>query len=50
MKWLRSNFVFKEKHFFTEKEDNYSGKIVIVDEELDGIDAVGIGSIEDLPR
>ena len=49
---IRLSFVFKENHVFTEEEDNLSDKIVIVEEELDGIiiDVNGIGNLMDLPR
>ena len=45
----RSSFIFKEKHLFIE-EDNRSDKTVMVQEELDDIDVVGIGNLVDLPR
>ena len=45
----RSSFIFKEKHLFIE-EDNRSDKTVMVEEELDDIDVVGIGNLVDLPR
>ena len=32
-----SSFIFKENHVFIEEEDNSSVKVVIVEEELDGI-------------
>ena len=42
---LRSNFIFKGNHVFTEEENNLSEKVVIVEEELHCI-----GILEDLPR
>ena len=58
LRWLRSqilsflyfsNFIFKENLVFNEK-DNPSQKVVITEEELDGIDRDDIGNFEDLPR
>ena len=46
---MLSIFVFKENHVFIE-ERNSSEKVVIVQEERDGIDLDGIESLEDLPR
>ena len=46
---MLSIFVFKENHVFIE-ESNSSEKVVIVQEERDGIDLDGIESLEDLPR
>ena len=34
---IRLSFIFKENHVFIEEEDNTSDKVVIVEEELDGI-------------
>ena len=34
---MRLSFIFKENHVFIEEEDNTSDKVVIVEEELDGI-------------
>ena len=46
----RSSYIFKENHVFIEEEDNpsNSSKVVIVEEELDGIDIDGIGNAVDL--
>ena len=44
-----SSFIFKENHVLIE-ENNPSEKIVIDEEELDGIDRDGIGNLEDLLR
>ena len=46
---MLSIFVFKDNHVFIE-ESNSSEKVVIVQEERDGIDLDGIESLEDLPR
>ena len=46
---IGSSFIFKENHVLIE-EDNPSDKVVIVGEELDGIDVDGFGSLVDLPR
>ena len=46
---ISSSFTFKENHVFIEEEDNPSDKIVIAEEELDGIDINGIGNLVDLP-
>ena len=45
----RSSFICKENHDFTE-EDNPSGKVVIIGEELDAAEVDGIGNLVDLPR
>ena len=45
----RSSFIFKENYLFIE-EDNRSDKVVMIEEELDGIDRDGIGILVDLPR
>ena len=45
-----SDFIFKANHVFIENKDNISEKVVIDDEELDGIDIDGIGNLKDLPR
>ena len=42
---IRSSVIFKEIPVFIEEEDNHSDKVVIVEEELDGI-----GNLVDLPR
>ena len=51
-----SIFIFKENHVFIEEEDNSSDKVVMVVEELDGIDIDvddidihDIGNLVDLP-
>ena len=44
------SFIFKENHPFIEEEDNFSGKVILVEEELDGIDKDGIANLADLPR
>ena len=44
-----SSFNFKENHVFIE-EDNLSEKIVLAEEELDGIDRDDIVNLEDLLR
>ena len=46
----RSSFIFKENQVFIEDEDNPSDKVVMVEEELDGIDIDGIENVVDLPR
>ena len=46
---ISSSFTFKENHVFIEEEDNPSDKIVIAEEELDGIDINGIWNLVDLP-
>ena len=46
---IRSSFIFKENHAFTEEEDNPSDKVSIVEQNLDGIDIDGIGNLVDLP-
>ena len=43
------SFLLKKNHRFI-PEDNPSEKVVLVEEELDGIDIVDIGNIEDSPR
>ena len=43
------SFIFDENHVFIE-EDNFSGKVVTVEEELDAIEVDGIGNLADLPR
>ena len=45
----RSSFIVKENHVFIE-EDNPSDKVIMVEEELDGIDINGIENSVDLPR
>ena len=42
---MRSSFIFKKNHVSIEEEDNPSEKVVIVEEETDGI-----GNLEDLSR
>ena len=37
-----SNFTFKRQLFYIEKKDNPSEKVVIDEEELDGINSIGI--------
>ena len=44
---LRCSFIFKENFFFIEEKDN---PVLIVEEELDGIDTDDIGNLEDLRR
>ena len=44
-----SNFIFKENFVFN-KKDNPSQKVVIAEEELDGVGRDDIGNFEDLPR
>ena len=46
----RSSSIFKENHAVIEQEDNRSDKIVIDEEELDGIDIDSTGNLVDLPR
>ena len=46
----RSSFIFKENHVFIEEEDNPPDKVVMVKEELDGIDIDGIGDLVGLTR
>ena len=41
----RLSFIFKENHSFIEEEDNLSSKVILVEEELDGI-----ANLADLPR
>ena len=41
----RSNSIFKENHVFIEEEDNRSDKVVMFEEELDGIDIDSIGNL-----
>ena len=38
------SFTFKKKNVFVEEEGNPSDKIVLVEEELDGMDIDGIGN------
>ena len=45
MNQLRPSFFFKGNHVSIEEEENPSEKVVIVEEETDGI-----GNLEDLPR
>ena len=45
-----SSFVFKENHVFIEEEDNPTDKVVMLEEELDGIDIDGIRNLVDLPK
>ena len=44
-----SSFILKKNHGFIQ-EGNPSEKVVIVEEELDGIDIDDIGNLEDSPR
>ena len=46
----RSSSIFKENHVFIEEEGSPSDKVVVVKEELDGIDIDGIGNSVHLPR
>ena len=46
----RLSFIFKENHSLIEEEDNLSGKVILVEEELDGNDKDGIANLADLPR
>ena len=46
----RWSSISKENHGFIEEEVNPSVKVVMVEEELDGIDINGIGNLVDLPR
>ena len=39
-----SSFILKENHVFIEEVDNPADKVVIAEEELDGIDIDGIGN------
>ena len=41
----RSNSIFKKNHVFIEEEDNRSDKVVMFEEELDGIDIDSIGNL-----
>ena len=41
----RSNSIFKENYVFIEEEDNRSDKVVMFEEELDGIDIDSIGNL-----
>ena len=43
----RSSLIFIENRVFTE-EENTSDKVVIVEEELDGINIDGIGNLLDI--
>ena len=45
----RSSSIFKENHIFIEEKDNRSDKVVMVEEELDGIDIDSVGNLVDLP-
>ena len=42
----RSSFIFKEKHVLIDEEDNPSDKLVMVEEELDGIDNFKCGNFK----
>ena len=46
----RSSSFFKGNHVFIEEEDNPSDKVVMIEEELDGIDIDRIGTLADLLR
>ena len=44
-------FIFSKKnHVFIEEEDNPSEKVVIVEEEMTGINVDGSENLEDLPK
>ena len=46
-----SSFIFAVNHFLTEEEDNpLEEKVVLDQEELDGVDIDGIRNLEDLRR
>ena len=45
----RSSSIFKEKRVFIEEENNRSDKVVMVEEERDGIDIASIGNLVYLP-
>ena len=45
----RSSSIFKENHVFIEEEDNRFEKIIMVEEEPDGIDIDNIRNLLDLP-
>ena len=45
-----SSFIFKVSHAFIEEEDSPSEKVVVYEEEQDGIDIDDIWNLEDLPR
>ena len=42
-------FIFKVNHVFMEEKDNPVSKVVIYEEELDGIEIYGILDLENLP-
>ena len=44
----RSSLFFKENHVLMEEEDKPSDKVVMVEEELDGIDMGGIGNLVEI--
>ena len=46
---LRSSFIFKKNHGFIQ-EGNPSEKVVIVEEELNGLNIDDIGNLKDSPR
>ena len=45
----RSISIFKENYVFIEEEDNRSEKVIMVEEEPDGIDIDNIRNLLDLP-
>ena len=45
-----SIFIFKVYHVFMEEKDNPLEKVVIDEEELDGIEIDGILNLENLPK
>ena len=44
----RWSFICEENHVFI-KQDNPSGKVVTIKEELDAVEVDGIGNLVDLP-
>ena len=45
-----SSFIFKVNHIFMKEKDNPVEKVVIDEEELDGIETDGILNLKNLPR
>ena len=45
-----SIFIFKANHVFKEEKNNPVKKVVIDEEELDGIEIDGVSNLENLPR
>ena len=43
-------FIFKANHVFKEEKNNPVKKVVIDEEELDGIEIDGVSNLENLPR